>query len=184
MISVSSRLRSTILTGFALMLALALPACAQKEVHGRKYKKLEPASNIIITVEKATNGKAISNAAVIFKVEKQGKVQGTMEVKTDPDGEAKVDIIEIGSHVRVQVIADGYATSATEFDVVKEEHNLLIKMEKPRAQVSAYQNNDGKASQRPAGVQEPPPVATVKKQPTAPYTPLPVVPAPPMSAPK
>ncbi len=163
MISASLNSRWTYLAGPLLALGLSLTACGQKEIHGRKYKPLQPAANITVTVEKAMNGKPISNAAVIFYASREGKDQGSLEVKTSPDGEAKIDIIEIGSHVRVQVIANGFSTYATEFDVPAEEKAVLVKMEKPKAQVSAYQDNDGKPAQRPIGVQEPPVLAKPKK---------------------
>lgn len=150
------------------MLAVPLSAAAQqpekKEYHGRKYKALAPAATITVVVEKAQNGKPISNAAVIFRAKKDGKDQGGLEIKTNPDGEAKIDIIEIGSHVAVQVIADGYATNSTEFEVPSDTKSILVKMEKPRAQVSAYQDNDGKDATRPVGVQEPPPVVVKSRK--------------------
>jgi hypothetical protein len=48
---------------------------------------------------------------------------------------------------------------------------VVMKMEKPRAQVSVYQDNDGKASQRPAGVQEPAHVVQPKKPVAKPVNP-------------
>ncbi len=174
MISAFLRSRSTILTSTALLLSLAVPAHGQndKEPHWRKYKKLRPAATITVTVEKAANGKPISNASVLFRASRDGKDMGSLEIKTDPDGNAKLDIIEIGSHVTVQVIADGFATNASEFDVPTDTKDVLIKMEKPRAQVSVYQDNDGKPAQRPAGVQEPAHIVKPKKTP-APTAPQP-----------
>ncbi len=163
MISTLFRQRKTLYVGSALAVVLAVSASGQTERHGRKYKALQPAANITLKVERASNGKPISNAAVIFHAARVGKNQGSLEVKTNSDGEAKIDIIEVGSHVSVQVIADGFATNSADFDVPGDEKTVLIKMEKPRAQVSVYQDNDGKASQRPAGVQEPPPLAKSKK---------------------
>jgi hypothetical protein len=182
MISAFSRVRTAVVFGVVSGLVLAGSVYGQTERHGRKYKKLEPAANITLTVEKASNGKPISNAAVVFRAYKNGQDQGSLEVKTNPDGEAKIDIIEIGSHVKVQIIADGFATGATEFDLTGDEKNVTVKMEKPRAQVSTYQNNDGKPAQRPAGIQEPPPIAKPKKA-KAPTTgpnapPAPLTPAP------
>jgi hypothetical protein len=170
--SVFFRTHTAVFTGSALALALAVSAHGQTERHGRKYKALKPAATITVKVEKAANGKPISNAAVVFRaIDQAGKNEGSMEIKTDPDGNAKIDIIEVGSHVKVQVIADGFATNAAEFDVPTEEKSIVLKMEKPRAQVSAYQDNDGKASQRPAGVQEPPPIAPKKAKPAKTTTP-------------
>jgi len=172
--SVVFRLRSTFVVGSALALALVVPAHGQTEHHGRKYKPLAPAATITVTVQRANNGKPISNASVVFRASKAGQDQGSLEVKTNEDGNAKIDIIEIGSHVQVQVIADGFATNAQEFDVPGDEKTVVMKMEKPRAQVSTYEDNDGKASTRPPGVQEPRPIVTPKKTPppaTAPQTP-------------
>jgi lipoprotein-anchoring transpeptidase ErfK/SrfK len=181
MISAFSLPRTTFLLGSAFVLALAVPAHGQNDEHWRKTKKLAPAGRITVTVEKAANGKPISNAAVIFRASKNGKDEGSLEVKTNPDGEAKIDIIEIGSHVTVQIIADGFSTGATEFDLPGEEKNVLVKMEKPRAQVSAYQDNDGKPSSRPPGIQEPRPIAPKKV--TPPPTP-PATTTPPASSPQ
>jgi Carboxypeptidase regulatory-like domain len=167
MISASFRLCSTFVVGSALALALAVPAHGQTEHHGRKYKPLAPAANITVTVERANNGKPISNASVVFRASKEGKDQGSLEVKTNEEGKAKIDIIEVGSHVQVQVIANGFATNALEFEVPGDEKSVVMKMEKPRAQVSTYEDNDGKSSTRPAGVQEPRPMAPVKKTPPA-----------------
>lgn len=168
MFSVSTRTRAVLFTGLALFFAGA-PHFAWSQGRWRKEKPLAPAAKITVNVEKALNGKPISNAAVIFRAFKEGRQQGSMEVKTDPDGNASIDIIEIGSHVKVQVIADGYATAAQEFDVQSDEKSVSFKMLKPRAQVSAYEDNDGKASERPSGVQEPKYLPPSKKKPaTAP----------------
>ncbi len=144
------------------VLVVGLPLAAQSK-RGRNYKPLQPAADIKLIVEKAANGKPISNAAVIFRAERDGKQEGSLEVKTNTDGEAKIDVIEVGSHVSVQVIADGFATAAAEFDVPTDTKEFTIKMEKPRAQVSAYEDNDGRASQRVPGIQEPRHVAAKPK---------------------
>jgi len=182
MLSTLLRSRTALFTGSLLMLALTLPMFGQSEPHYRKRKPLAPAARITLTVQKAENGKPLESAAVIFRASRDGKDQGSLEVKTNPDGQAKIDIIEIGSHVTVQVIADGYSTGAMEFDVPNEETNVLLKMVKPRAQVSTYIDNDGKAAQLPPGVQEPPPIRTPPKKP-APAAAAPA-PAPTASSPQ
>jgi hypothetical protein len=187
MISTFFRLRSTFVVGSALALALAVPALplhSQTEHHGRKYKPLAPAAIVRVTVQRATNGKPISNASVVFHAIKEGKEQGSLEVKTNEDGEAKIDIIEIGSHVQVQVIADGFATNATDFDVLGDEKSVVLKMEKPRAQVSTYEDNDGKPATRPPGVQEPRPMVVPKKATPPPATATPQVNPQPASSPQ
>ena len=132
----------------------ASPLFAQKEVHGRKWKPMPPTAHIVVTVEKGFNGKPLPNAAVIFHAVREGKNDGNLEVKTDPEGRATIDVIEVGSQVTVQVIANGFATSATQLNVDSDNKTLLVKMERPRAQVSTYADNDGKPANVTPGVQE------------------------------
>ena len=74
--------------------ALAQDTTAKR---GRKYKAPPATSHIEVTVVKKYNGKPISNAAVIFQSTLDGKDQGNLEVKTDPDGKANIDVIPTGS---------------------------------------------------------------------------------------
>jgi|SRR6185312_4503562 hypothetical protein len=146
--------RSTLSAAF-LAAAMAVPnihAAAQE--HGRKWQPLPPTAPVTVTVVKAFNNKPFENAGVVFHAIRNGKSDGNLEVKTDPDGNAKIDLLEVGSHVLVQVIASGYSTVATEFDLTAEGKQLTLKLERPRAQVSEFENNDGKASQIKPGVQE------------------------------
>jgi hypothetical protein len=122
--------------------------------HGRKWQPPPPTAPVIITVVKGFNNKPFENAGVVFRAVRNGKSDGTLEVKTDPDGNAKIDLLEVGSHVLVQVIASGYATSATEFDLTSEGKQVTLKLQRPQAQVSEYVDNDGKTSQTKPGVQE------------------------------
>jgi hypothetical protein len=55
----------------------------------------------------------------------------------------------------VQIIATGYATYAQDYLIDQPTKEITISMIRPQAQVSAYENNEGKASTRKAGVQEP-----------------------------
>lgn len=128
----------------------------QEPEHGRKYKPLPPTAHITVTVEKGFNNKPLINAAVIFHATRDGHNDGNLEVKTDEDGKAVIDVIEIGSKVTVQVIANGFATSAQDIDVDGPTKELVVKMLRPRAQISGYQDNDGKDAQTKPGVQEPP----------------------------
>ncbi len=155
---------------------------------GRKYKAPPATSRIEVMVTKGTNQKPIANAAVIFRAVKDGKDEGNLEVKTNEDGKAVIDIIATGSAVDVQVIAQGFATFAGQYQVDEPSREIKISMAPPRAQVSAYQDNSGKASDRQWGVQEPnhpstPPV-TQPTQPTNhvsdPSPRAPVSPTPPL----
>ena len=122
---------------------------------GRKYKVPEETSHITVVVVKGQNGKPILNAAVIFHPVKNGKDEGNLELKTNDDGKAIIDVIPTGSTVGVQVIADGYATYAGEYLVAEAERQIEIKMIRPREQVSTYKDTRGQASERKVGVQEP-----------------------------
>jgi len=126
------------------------------EKHGRKYKAPPETSNIEVTVIKGFNKKPIMNAAVIFHpVDSDGKDEGFLEMKTDPDGKAKIDVIPTGSQVRIQVIATGFSTYADDYKIEQADRKITIAMIRPRAQVSTYLDESGKPSQRQPGIQEP-----------------------------
>ena len=141
---------------FALGLASA-PAHAQDAVshRGRKYKAPPDTSHIEVLVTREGNGKPLLNAAVVFHPTKDGKDEGNLEVKTNEEGKAIIDVIPTGSTVGIQVIADGYATFAGDFVVAEATREIPIKMIRPRAQISTYVDKQGQAADRPVGVQEP-----------------------------
>ena len=162
---------------FAFLLNLALVACLPATAQdtsrrGRKYKAPPATSHIEVTVVKKFNGKPISNAAVVFSSALDGKDEGNLEVKTDPDGKAVIDVIPTGSTVRVQVIATGFATFADEFLVSEPTREIAVSMLRPQEQVSSYQDNQGKTAARKPGVQEPiRPTTPTTKPATPPPTP-------------
>jgi hypothetical protein len=139
----------------ASLSSFTLQTPAQDHSRGRKYKAPPDTSHIEVEVVRATNGKPIANAAVIFNPEKDGKDEGNLEVKTGPDGKTTIDVIPTGSKVRVQVIADGFATFADDYMIDGEKKEISIKLLRPRAQVSTYQDNSDKPADRKPGVQEP-----------------------------
>ena len=128
---------------------------AQSDRRGRKYKAPPETSHVEIQVVRSTNAKPIANAAVIFHSTKDGKDEGNLEVKTNELGKAVIDIIPTGSAVDVQVIADGFASYARSYQVDEATREIQIAMLPPRAQISTYVDNSGKASSRQWGVQEP-----------------------------
>jgi len=161
---------------FALLVPLA-PLCARTqddsttpEQHGRKYKAPPVTSRIEVTVLKGFNKKPIMNAAVVFHSTKDGRDEGNMEMKTDPDGKAVIDVIPTGSKVTIQVIADGFATFAEDYVVKEASRQIVISMARPRAQVSAYIDNTGKPAELKPGVQDPV-RPTPKTKPSTPSTP-------------
>jgi hypothetical protein len=182
-------LRRTLWSQFALLFCLALvsclPAMAQDAPpkHGRKYKAPPATSHIEVTVLKKFNGKPISNAAVIFDATLDGKDQGNLEVKTDPDGKATIDIIPTGSNVRVQVIATGFATYAEDYLVSEPSREITVSMVHPQEQLSSYQDNQGKAATRKPGVQEPVRPTKPAAKPTTPAPPPQTTPQQPPNAP-
>ncbi|NYF80906.1 carboxypeptidase regulatory-like domain-containing protein [Granulicella arctica] len=146
-----------------VLLTASLPVFGQDETtapvpttrHGRKYKAPVTTSHIVVTVVKGFNGKPIPNAAVVFHSTKDGKDEGNLEVKTDPDGKAIIDVIPTGSSLQVQVIANGFATFGQDYTVDTATKEIAVSMIRPRAQVSTYTDNAGQPSQRKPGVQEP-----------------------------
>lgn len=164
-----------LLSSLSIALIFCLPATAQDTPghRGRKYKAPPATSHIEVTVVKKFNGKPISNAAVVFSSTLDGKKEGDLEVKTDPDGKATIDVIPTGSTVRVQVIATGFATFADEYLVNEPSRQIAVSMLRPQEQISSYQDNEGKAATRKPGVQEP-------NRPTTPAT----KPAPPPPVPQ
>jgi hypothetical protein len=120
----------------------ALPAFAQtsKDDAGwsRKYKTPPPSAHIEVTVLKAFNGKPIGNAAVIFHPLEGDKDKGGLELKTNEDGKAIIDVIPIGDTVRLQVIANGYQTYGEDYKINKADMTMEVKMKRPGAQYSTY----------------------------------------------
>ena len=146
---------------FALVLCVVLASSWQAfgqdapVRRGRKYKAPPATSHIEVEVLKKYNGKPIMNAAVVFNPSRDGKDLGNLEVKTGPDGKAIIDVIPTGSTISVQVIAPGFATFAEDYVVDQPSKSISISMIRPQAQISAYEDNEGKAAVRKPGVQEP-----------------------------
>jgi hypothetical protein len=160
----------TVSAGLLLSSSLALLGQDDSTARrGRKYKAPPVVSHVEVTVVKASNGKPIINAAVVFHPMKDGKSDGNLEVKTNPEGKAIIDVIPTGSDLRVQVIANGYATFGQDYKVEGPSKEIAIAMAVPRAQVSAYTDNPDKPSERKPGVQEP-------NRPTQPQGPPPMAP--------
>jgi hypothetical protein len=150
--------------GLAMVAGTVSVASAQQQDHGRKWKPLPPLSHIVVTVVKGFDGKPLPNAAVVFHSTMDGRDNGNLEVKTDPEGKATLDLIEVGSDVDVQVIANGFATYAKDLNIVGVSKTLEVKLIRPREQVSQYEDTTGNAAQVKPGIQEPPhPVLTQPK---------------------
>jgi hypothetical protein len=53
------------------------------------------------------------------------------------------------------VLADGFATYAEDFDINEASRSITVAMIRPRAQISTYQDNQGKPSEVQPGIQQP-----------------------------
>jgi hypothetical protein len=110
------RRTSNIASGVALSAVLLfagfplLCAAMADQHNGRKYTPPPATATIKVTVVRATNGKAIPNAAVVFHPMEGDKDKGALELKSDEDGKVTIDVIPIGDTVRLQVIAVGWQT--------------------------------------------------------------------------
>ncbi len=175
-------------SGLAIALAMVFPAGAQgtrNDGHGRKWKPLPTLAHVVVTVTKGFDGKPMPHAAVVFHATLNGRDDGNLEVKTNQEGKATIDVIEVGSDVTLQVIANGFSTYAQNLKIDQPTKEFEVKLLRPREQVSAYQNNLDKASELKPGIQEPPhPVIKAPKVgPTGYAIPQDATPAPPAATP-
>ena len=133
---------SVIVAVFGLLVSsLAAGAQQDNSKRGRKYKSPPPTGRIEVTVLRDVNGKPIENAAVIFHPLEGEKDMGNMELKTNEDGKAVIDVMVIGDVVRMQVIAKGFQTFGEDFKIDKPEIAIEIRMKRPGEQYSIYKNH-------------------------------------------
>jgi hypothetical protein len=85
------------------------------------------------------NGKPIENAAVVFHPMEGEKDKGNMELKTNDDGKTLIDVIPIGSTVRLQVIVRGFQTYGEDYEIKTANMAIEIRMKRPGEQYSIYQ---------------------------------------------
>ncbi|MGA7340634.1 MAG: hypothetical protein WBX18_08550 [Terracidiphilus sp.] len=128
-----------------LATAAGLGAQQDDSKWGRKYKVPPLASRIEVTVLKSVNGKPIENAAVIFHPIEGDKDKGALELKTNEDGKAIIDVIPIGDTVRLQIIANGYQTYGQDYKIDKAEMSMEVHLKRPGAQYSIYKSDSATA---------------------------------------
>jgi len=137
---------SVFVAGIGLIIcSLAAGAPQDTDKRGRKYKAPPPTARIEVTILRDTNGKPIENAAVIFHPMQGERDKGNMELKTNEDGKAVIDVLPIGDTVRLQVIAKGFQTYGDDFKIEKAEMAIEIKLKRPGEQYSIYKNHDATA---------------------------------------
>jgi hypothetical protein len=119
---------------------VALHAQDDTSHRGRKYKAPPQSARIEVTILRDSSGKPIENAHVIFHPIQGDKDTGYLEVKTNEDGKAIIDVLPIGDTVRMQVIANGYQTYGQDYKVDKAEMSMEVRMKPPATQYSIYKN--------------------------------------------
>jgi hypothetical protein len=139
-----SNLHTVALIAASCLAGGQLPLRAQDEStqHLRKYKAPPLSAHIEVLVVKDFNGKPISDAHVIFHPLEGDKDKGYLELKTDEDGKAVIDVLPIGDTVRMQIIATGYQTYGQDYKVDKTDMSMQIRMKRPGSQYSLYKDNN------------------------------------------
>lgn len=123
----------------ALVAASSVSLSAQDSAHrGRKYKPPPPTSKIEVTVVRDSDSKPIENASVIFDLIGE---KGNMELKTNEDGKSTIDVIPIGSKIRLQIIAKGYKTYGEDYSIEKPAVALAVRLKRPTEQYSIYKDH-------------------------------------------
>jgi hypothetical protein len=106
---------------------------------GRKYTPPKPTSHVEVTVVRASNGKPIPNAGVVFHLQEE---KGNMELKTDMDGKTAIDVLPTGSIVRLQVIASGFQTYGGDYTLDAAEKLIEVRLKRPQEQYSIYKDRN------------------------------------------
>lgn len=131
-----------LLASFGLIAGCAnLRAQDDDSHHGRKYKVPPPSSRIEVTVVRAYNGKPIADAHVIFHPIEGDKDRGALELKTNEDGKALINVIPIGDTVTLQVIANGFQTYGQVYKIDQLNMTMEVRMNRPASQYSVYKNS-------------------------------------------
>lgn len=126
---------------FTAALLLLSGVYAQESGRGRKYKPPPPTCKVTVTVVKASNGKPVENAAVILHPLKDGKDEGNLELKTNEDGKASVDVIPVGDSLRLQVVATGFQTFGNDYDLPGDSKDIQVKLQPPARPYSIYEKH-------------------------------------------
>jgi len=126
---------SLFVAGFGLIVSALAVHAQETDKRGRKYKSPPPTARVEVTVLRDVNAKPIENAAVIFHLVGE---KGNMELKTNEDGKAVIDVLPMGGMVRLQIIAKGFQTYGEDFKVDKTAIVIGVKMKRPAEQYSIY----------------------------------------------
>ena len=141
---------SVIVAGLGLAASMfAMGASQDRPRRGRKYKAPPPTSRIEITVVRYDDGKPVKNAAVVFHAIQGEKDKGYMELKTNDDGKAVIDVLPIGDVMRLPVISKDFQTFGQDYKVEKPQMAVEVKLMRPGEQYSIYKNHDKTANAAP-----------------------------------
>jgi hypothetical protein len=139
----SRRILNFSLAAVAILLVTSLSLSAlETKKRGRKYKSPPPTARVEVTILRDHDSKPIENASVIFHLVGD---QGNMELKTNEDGKAVIDVLPIGSTIRLQILAKGFQTFGEDYKVEKDTLNLGVRLKRPGEQYSIYKEHDPKA---------------------------------------
>jgi hypothetical protein len=64
-----------------------------------------------------------------------------MELKSNEDGKAIIDVLPIGETVRLQIIAKGFQTYGQDYKIEKSEMAIEVRMKRPGEQYSIYKEH-------------------------------------------
>jgi len=135
---------SVILAGLGLVFSSITVSGQDKWHRGRKYKAPPPTSRIEVTILRGDDDKPVTNAAVVFHLIGD---KGNMELKTNDDGKAVIDVLPTNSKVLLQVIAHGYQTYGGDYAIDKPSMAITVRLNRPGQQYSIYSKQHNQATQ-------------------------------------
>jgi Carboxypeptidase regulatory-like domain len=96
-------------------------------------------SSLAFTVLKDDNGKPVRNASVVLhRVDKDGhQSKAGVELKTDSEGKSSFDGAPYGK-LRVQVLAPGFQTFGSDYEINQPQQEIVIKLKRPSGQYTIY----------------------------------------------
>jgi hypothetical protein len=114
---------------------------SQNNQHGRKYKPPPAIAHIEVDVVRVEDGKPVDNASVIFHPLEGERDKGAVELKSNDEGKAVIEVLAIGDRVDLQVIANGFQTYGGECIISKPQMTFQVRLNRPEDQYSIYKNH-------------------------------------------
>src|SRR5271163_2139871 len=137
---------------FSVLLLTFLTHAQDNDKRGRKYVPPPATARISVAVVKDTNGKPVENAAVIFHmVGEEGK--GNMELKTNEEGKAAIDVVPIGDTMTLQIIADGFQTFGEDYKITTDTKDIVVRLKRPQRQYSTFEHASGSGNSSSSNAQ-------------------------------